>query len=102
MPPLAGFEQAPKAVQAMWCYARDINEWHEQAGAAVEAYNNAMAAGALGLPERVRVPVRGRHLALTWPGVAKLDEQSTFAQRGALATTHGLDPTHQAVAYVSD
>ena len=92
----------------MWCYARDINEWHEQAGAAVEAYNNAMAAGALGLPERVRVPCPcvgaqgGRHLALTWPGVAKLDEQSTFAQRGALATTHGLDPTHQAVAYVSD
>ena len=71
MPLLAGFEQAPKAVQAMWCYARDINEWHEQAGAAVEAYNNAMAAGALGLPERVRVSARARAWAPPGPNLAR-------------------------------
>ena len=47
MPPPAGFEQAPKAVQAMWCYARDVDEFREQAGAVIEAYNKATAAGAL-------------------------------------------------------
>ena len=31
----------------MWCYARDVNEWREQAGAVIEAYNKATAAGTL-------------------------------------------------------
>ena len=47
MPPPAGFEQTPKAVQAMWCHARDVDEFREQAGAVIDAYNKAMAAGAL-------------------------------------------------------
>ena len=31
----------------MWCYARDVDEFREQAGAVIEAYNKATAAGAL-------------------------------------------------------
>jgi hypothetical protein len=31
--------------------------------------------------------------------VAELDEQRTFVMRRALANTHGLDPTHQAVIF---
>ena len=31
--------------------------------------------------------------------VAMLDEQSSVALRGALTTTHGLDPSHQAVVF---
>ena len=47
MPPPAGFEQLPAAVQKMWCNARDNDEFREQAGAVVAAYNKAMEAGAL-------------------------------------------------------
>lgn len=47
MPPPAGFEQLPAAVQKMWVHARDADEFREQAGAVVDAYNKAMEAGAL-------------------------------------------------------
>ena len=72
MPPPAGFEQTPKAVQAMWCYARDVNEWREQAGAVIEAYNKATAAGTL---------------------------QST-AQRAAAAVAYKIDPGYR--AFIND
>ena len=54
----------------MWCYARDVNEWREQAGAVIEAYNKAMAAGAL---------------------------QST-AERAAAAVAYKIDPGYKATA----
>ena len=39
--------QLPAAVQKMYCHARDTDEFHEQAGAVIEAYNKALEAGAL-------------------------------------------------------
>ena len=39
--------QLPAAVQTMYCHARDTDEFHEQAGAVIEAYNKALEAGAL-------------------------------------------------------
>ena len=39
--------QLPAAVQKMWCHARDADEFHEQAGAVIAAYNKALEAGAL-------------------------------------------------------
>ena len=39
--------QLPAAVQKMYCNARDVDEFHEQAGAVIEAYNKALEAGAL-------------------------------------------------------
>ena len=39
--------QLPAAVQKMWCHARDVDEFHEQAGAVIAAYKKSLAAGAM-------------------------------------------------------
>ena len=81
----------------MWCYARDVNEWREQAGAVIEAYNKAMAAGALqSTAERAAAAVAYK-IDPGYKATAAGALQST-AERAAAAVAYKIDPGSRAIA----